>query len=148
MSDRVDIVVTGTGAITALGFGVEVNVAALARDGTGIHAADGVFAACAPVEPPYLRCDVPAELESQIKFLNPSSQMGATAAVEAVGRDVGPHQRQEHGLIGEQHAPCTERRGGQAARPRAGSQLKHLRRRRQRRPPLLEQRDEGACGRP
>lgn len=121
MSDRVDIVVTGTGAITALGFGVEVNVAALARDGTGIHAADGVFAACAPVEPPYLRCDVPAELESQIKFLNPSSQMGATAAVEAVASAGGfgdaPAQRRSLYLAQVDCADwdCREMQAGVAA---------------------------------
>eukprot|EP00964_Phaeocystis_antarctica_P047880 scaffold27710_cov62-Phaeocystis_antarctica.AAC.5 len=80
----------------------------------------------------------------------PPSELHALddAAVEYVRCDVGSHHRQQHRLVGEQHAPSTERRGRQATRARAGAELEHLRRRRQHRPPLLEQRNESACGRP
>jgi 3-oxoacyl-(acyl-carrier-protein) synthase len=72
-----DAAVTGVGLVTPLGVGAPVVRTALAQ---GRSAATP----SALVEEPWLRVEVPADLEAQAKFLNGSGQMAVTAVAEAV----------------------------------------------------------------
>lgn len=86
--DATTPVVTGTGLVTALGFGVEAAWRALGEGQTGIAPLDDAdpnagFGLAALVEPPYLRTEVPRALEAQIKFLNGAGELAVEAAVEA-----------------------------------------------------------------
>ena len=85
MSGSDDIVLTGTGVVTALGFGVAANHAALEAGDSGVaDSPDGRLSRAARIEPPYLRTEVPDELKSQIKFLNESGELAVCAAQEAL----------------------------------------------------------------
>ena len=85
MSASDDIVLTGTGVVTALGFGVKANHAALAAGTSAVAgSADGRLARAARIEPPYFRTEAPDELDSQIKFLNASGELAVCAAREAL----------------------------------------------------------------
>ncbi len=77
---------TGLGLVTGLGFGVEAHRAPLAAGRSAIHAVDAGAAAtslAACVEEPYLRAEVPAHLETQLKFLNGSGLLAVEASCEA-----------------------------------------------------------------
>lgn len=88
--DPTDAVVTGLGWATPLGMGEAACWLALraGQRGTrrvevpaGVDAALGVLA---PIERPWLRAPVPAEQESQAKFLNTSGELAATVVHEAL----------------------------------------------------------------
>ncbi len=75
-----DAVLTGVGAVTALGYGVAAIRAA-------IKAGDSaVIEDMARIEPPYLRRDVPREMEAQIKFLNNAGELSVESTAEAMAQ--------------------------------------------------------------
>ncbi|MDJ0973231.1 MAG: beta-ketoacyl synthase N-terminal-like domain-containing protein [Planctomycetota bacterium] len=79
-------VVTGIGAVTALGFSVPSNIEAVRENVSGLRAleTDGIVAQAGIVSEPRLRTEVPKDQESQLKFLSPSSQLAVNAVAEVV----------------------------------------------------------------
>jgi len=83
-------VVTGSGLVTALGFGVAECFTGLLAGQSGIvetadAALDSGCALAAFVPPPYLRVEPPDDLRTQVKFLNGAGELAAQAAFEAHG---------------------------------------------------------------
>ncbi|MDJ0521577.1 MAG: beta-ketoacyl synthase N-terminal-like domain-containing protein [Planctomycetota bacterium] len=83
-----DAVITGAGCVSALGYGLPEVFAGLDAGRTAIRRSDEAarderFGSLARMEPPYLRREVPRELEPQIKFLNGAGELAVEAASEA-----------------------------------------------------------------
>ena len=83
-------VVTGSGLVTALGFGVTPSFEGLLAGRSGIQetadaAQDSGCALAAFVPPPYLRVEPPDDLRTQVKFLNGAGELAAQVASEAHG---------------------------------------------------------------
>lgn len=83
-------VITGIGAVTALGFSVPSILEALREGVSGLRdlgdaAPHPLIAKAGIVAPPRLRTPVPTDQESQLKFLCPSSELAVNAVAEAVG---------------------------------------------------------------
>lgn len=83
-----DAAITGCGAVTALGFGLDACFRALLAGRRGVRAlGDARHGSArdlaAVVEPPLLRAPVPREMEPQVKFLNGAGELAVQATVEA-----------------------------------------------------------------
>ncbi len=82
-----DAVLTGAGCVTALGRTLAETHTALAAGSNGVHAVGDAAPAmdqAAVLEAPFLRVDVPDELEAQIKFLNGAGELAVEACAEAM----------------------------------------------------------------
>lgn len=88
--DPTDAALTGLGWATALGVGENATWLSLRTGLRGVRrvelpaGVDPALALLAPVEKPWLRAPVPAEQESQAKFLNTSGELAATVVHEAL----------------------------------------------------------------
>lgn len=81
--------ITGSGVVTALGFSVLSNFEPLTENVSAIREMDDgatapMLTQAAVVSAPRLRTKVPEDMESQLKFLNPSGQLALNAVKEAV----------------------------------------------------------------
>jgi hypothetical protein len=86
--DAATPVVTGTGLVTALGFGVSATFEALLAGRTGIVptgdvAIESGAGLAALVARPFLRSEPPDELRTQVKFLNGAGELATQAAHDA-----------------------------------------------------------------
>lgn len=84
-----DAAVTGTGCVTALGRTLAESHAAVAAGQAGVRALDDTAAdsgmdRAAVIDAPFLRIEVPDEMEPQIKFLNGAGELAVEACTEAV----------------------------------------------------------------
>ncbi len=84
MNDKCDVVITGAGVVTALGRGVDTTTSQLT---SGASAVRNLYGATpvrgARIEDTSIHCDVPRDLESQIKFLSASGRFAVDATREA-----------------------------------------------------------------
>ena len=82
------IAITGIGAVTSMGSGVETIHQALAAGTSGVrNLEEGIeapYAWAAKADEPFLRAQAPDHLESQVKFLSGSGLLAAEASVEAM----------------------------------------------------------------
>jgi 3-oxoacyl-[acyl-carrier-protein] synthase II len=83
-------VVTGSGLVTALGFGVAESFGELVAGRSGIRPLEDASpesgcSLAALVPPPYFRVEPPDELRTQVKFLNGAGELAAQAGFEAYG---------------------------------------------------------------
>lgn len=86
-----DAAVTGTGCVTALGRTLAESHAAVAAGQAGVRtvddtAADSGMERAAVIDAPFLRIEVPDEMEPQIKFLNGAGELAVEACTEAVAQ--------------------------------------------------------------
>lgn len=86
-----DSAITGAGCVTALGRDLASSHAAIAAGESGIRTLDDAAAGsgmerAAVIEAPFLRVDVPDEMEPQIKFLNGAGELAVEACTEAVAQ--------------------------------------------------------------
>jgi 3-oxoacyl-(acyl-carrier-protein) synthase len=99
-----DAVIVGAGCVSALGYGLPTVFAALDAGQTAVQpsaeaAKDPRWGSVARMEAPYLRREVPREMEPQIKFLNGSGELAVEATAEAIDgaglltSDVAPPRR-------------------------------------------------------
>ena len=99
-----DAALTGAGVVTALGYGLEATFEALAAGQSAVSPTDGAGAEAAVshaavIEAPYLRSEVPREMEPQIKFLNAAGELAVEATIEALAAADLP----EAGFAPERH---------------------------------------------
>ena len=84
-----DAAITGAGCVTALGRDLAASHTAVASGDAGIRtlddtAADSGMERAAVIDAPFLRIDVPDEMEPQIKFLNGAGELAVEACTEAI----------------------------------------------------------------
>ncbi len=83
-----DAAIVAAGCVSALGYGLATTFAALDEGQSAVQPVPGADAATPPaarMDAPFLRLEMPREMEPQIKFLSGSGELAVEAAAEAVG---------------------------------------------------------------